>query len=74
MMTRVKAGPEKLTQEALLELMLGPRSDAGLQQFRDDGDCEDYYWQHRDQLYQLLGSEVTQSWAFKKFEAPRLKK
>ena len=74
MMTRVKAGPEELTRGQLLELMLGPRSDAGLEHFRDDGHAEDCYWQHRDQLYQQLGSEVVRSWAFKRFEAQHLKR
>ena len=72
-MTRVKARPEKLTHGQLLELMLGPRSAEGLQAFEGDTHAEDVYWAHRDELFDLLGGDITASWAFKKFEARRLK-
>jgi len=63
---------DALTHGQLLELMLGPRGVTGLEHFRDDGHAEDVYLAHRDQLFELLGGDVTQSWAFKKFETRRL--
>ena len=64
---------DALTHGQLLELMLGPRGVTGLEQFRDDGHAEDVYWSHRDQLFDLLGGEITASWAFQRFEARHLK-
>ena len=62
-----------LTHGQLLELMLGPRGVTGLEHFRDDGHAEDVYREHRDQLFQLLGCDITASWAFQRFDARRLK-
>jgi len=53
--------------------MLGPRGVTGLEHFRDDGHAEDVYREHRDQLFQLLGCDITASWAFQRFDARRLK-
>ena len=73
MMTRVKAGPEELTYAQKIELIFGPRGAKGLEQFRDDGDASDCYRQHKDELYRLLGEDIVNAWAFRKFEARRLK-
>jgi len=64
---------DALTHAQLIELMLGPRGATGLEQFRDDGHAEDVYLAHRDQLFELLGGDITASWAFQRFEARRLK-
>ncbi|HUW09671.1 MAG TPA: hypothetical protein VM537_08060 [Anaerolineae bacterium] len=65
---KVRQRSDELSHGQFMELWLGPRSRAGLQHFRDDGDAQDVWRRHRDRILSEHGEAGLQFWAHRRYD------